>query len=564
VSRSKRSLTAIALVAVLSLVFVACGGGDDDSNGTSGTTKSSGPAPAAGTLTVGAEQDATCTDWVNTCAASAWGSWMMAYQTMPRVFDYVKQGEDWTEIPSPTMASMPTVTTSAEGKQVVTYTISPSAVWSDGEPITSNDIKYTWDQIVNGKKIYDPTGYDKIESIDTTDPKVAVVTFAENFASWTALFSADYGIYPSHILEGKDRAKEMENGYDWSGGPWFFKWDKGVSVTLTPNPRWYGTKPTIKKVIFRIIANTASLFEAFKGNQIAATYPQSEPSAVEAIKGGVSGTQSVVSADTGNVEALWINNAKFPFDSTAVRQAFAYSIDRDAIVNRLFGEIGVTKAAQSLNPPIVSRYADKQAFANYVLDLNRVNSLMQGDGWAKNDDGIWAKDGKAAAFTIKSTAGNKRRELTEQILQEQLKAAGFKMSIKNPSADDLFNKVLPAGDYQVSLYAQTATSLNPGLCSIACSSAIPSKANDFSGQNYQRIDIPTLDPLLETVETNFVQSERITASKQADQVMAQEQVSLPLDPLPNISLWNDSISGPVGDNPLLSMFWNMHLWSLAG
>ena len=39
------------------------------------------------------------------------------------------------------------------------------------------DFKYTWDQIVNGKNIYDPTGYDKIECIDTTNPKVAVVTF---------------------------------------------------------------------------------------------------------------------------------------------------------------------------------------------------------------------------------------------------------------------------------------------------------------------------------------------------------------------------------------------------
>ena len=136
------------------------------------------------------------------------------------------------------------------------------------------------------------------------------------------------------------------------------------------------------------------------------------------------------------------------------------------------------------------------------------------------------------------------------------------MSIKNPSADDLFDKVLPSGDYQASLYAQTATSLNPGLCAIACSSNIPSKANDNTGQNYQRIDVPTLDPLLQKVDTDFVQSERISASKQADQVMAQEQVSLPLDPLPNISMWNDRVKGPVNDNPILSMFWNIYAWSL--
>jgi peptide/nickel transport system substrate-binding protein len=560
VSRSKRSFTVIALLAILSLVLVACGGGDDDSG--SDTTSTSSGEPA-GTLTIAAEQDAACADWISNCAASAWGAWMMLYQTMPRVFDYAKEGDVWTEVPSPAMAGMPAVS-SVNGKQVVTYNISPTAVWSDNTPITSNDFKYTWEQVVNGEDTYDPTGYDRIESIDTTNPKVAVVTFAEDFASWTALFSADYGIYPSHLLEGKDRHNLMRNGYDWSGGPWIADWDKGVSVTLTPNPNWYGTKPTIERVIFRIIPNTASMFKAFEGDQVDAIYPQSEPAAIASIKGGIPGTQSVFSEETGNVEALWINNARFPFDSVAVRQAFAYSIDRDAIVEALFGDLGITKAVQTLNPPIVAKYADRQAWSMYTLDLDQVNSLMTGDGWEKNGDGVWEKDGRAAAFTIKSTAGNTRRRLTEEILQEQLREAGFRLRIQNPSADDLFGKVLPDGDYQLSLFAQTATSLNPGLCSIACSSNIPSEENEFAGQNTSRINIPALDPLLATVDQNFVQNERIAASKQADQIMAQEQVSLPLDPLPNIAMWRDELTGPISDNPILSMFWNMQEWSMAG
>jgi peptide/nickel transport system substrate-binding protein len=565
VSRSKRSVSVIALLAVLAIVLAACGSSSSSKGNDSSTTKAAAPTDnSSGTLTVGAEQDAACADWVDQCASSAEGNWMMAYQTMPRVFNYAKEADgNWTEVPSPTMASMPVATTNAAGQQVVTYTISPNAVWSDGQPISSEDFKYTWDQIAHGKNIYDPTGYDHIASVDATNPKVAVVTFKDDFGSWTQLFSADYGIFPSHILEGKDRDALMKNGYSWSGGPWFFKWDKGVSVTLTPNPKWYGTKPTIKKVIFKILTDTAAEFQAFKSGEVSAIYPQPEPSAIASIKGGLEGSKSSYSADTGNVEALWLNNSKFPFDSVAVRQAIGYSIDRDAIVARLFGDLGVTKAVQTLNPPIVSKYADNTAYSNYVLNLSKVNSLMQGDGWAKSGD-YWAKGGKTAAFVIKSTAGNKRRELTEQILQEQFKAAGFKLTIQNPSADDLFGKVLAAGNYQMSLYAQTATSLNPGLCAIACSDNIPSKANQFGGQNWQRINIPTLDPLLKQVDSTFVQSERITASKQADQIMAQDQVSLPLDPLPNISLWSDKISGPVGDNPLLSMFWNMNEWTVSG
>ncbi len=107
---------------------------------------------------------------------------MMAYQTMPRVFDYAKDGDGTgPRCPARPLRRCPTATT-VNGKQTVTYTINPAAVWSDGQPITSSDFKYTWDQIANGKDIYDKTGYDKIESVDTTNPKTAVVTFKETFA----------------------------------------------------------------------------------------------------------------------------------------------------------------------------------------------------------------------------------------------------------------------------------------------------------------------------------------------------------------------------------------------
>ena len=354
----------------------------------------------------------------------------------------------------------------------------------------------------------------------------------------------------------------MKNGYDWSGGPWFAKWDKGVSVTLTPNPKYYGpNKPKLKKIVFKILADTAAEFQAFKSGEVLAIYPQPEPEIVSSLKDGVEGTNASYTADTANVEALWINNEAAPFDSVPVRKAFAYSIDRDAIVAALFGDLGVTKAWQSLNPPLVGRYADKQAYSQYVPNPGQVNSLMTGDGWTKSG-GYWTKNGKTAAFTIKSTAGNKRRELTEQILQEQLKNNGFKLSIKNPSADDLFGTILAAGDYQVSLYAQTALSLNPGNCPIMCSENIPTKQNKQTGQNWTRTNIPELDPLLRTVDTDINEPARIAASKASDGVMAANQVTLPLDPLPDIVLWSKRIDGPVGDNPLLSMFWNMNEWSL--
>src|SRR5205085_6008140 len=99
-------------------------------------------------------------------------------------------------------------------------------------------------------------------------------------------------------------------------------------------------------------------------------------------------------------------------------------------------------------------FVDVNAYSKYKLNLDKVNSLLTGDGWAKGSDGIWAKNGKRLEFKIRTTAGNKRRELTEQILQPMLKTAGFEMTVDNQKSGDLFGKSVPTGDFQAAIYAQ--------------------------------------------------------------------------------------------------------------
>ncbi len=186
---------------------------------------------------------------------------------------------------------------------------------------------------------------------------------------------------PSHLLEGKDRAAIMKDGYDFSGGPWLIEsWRRGVSVTLVPNENYFGTKPKLDEVIFQFLPDTAAAFQALRSGQVDALYPSPQLDALSQIKAGVPGTRSEVEPQSGNLEALWMNNQAFPFDSVAVRQAFAHAIDRSAIVKRLFGDLGLSKPAESFLTPLVSTFAADD-FSKYTLDLNQVESLMTGDGW---------------------------------------------------------------------------------------------------------------------------------------------------------------------------------------
>lgn len=563
----KRLIGAAAIAASFALAAAACGG-DDSSDASTATTKTSeggssttaaADVPSGGTLTIGAEQEPDCMDWMGSCGGSSWGAWMVNYQTMPRTFDVVKDGEGWKYAPNTLLAGEPEVKTSP--KQTVTYKFSGKGVWDDGTPIGCKDLKYTWQQVTTEKDIYDTTGFKDIESVEESG-KDCVVTYKNAYAGWKGLFGGQYGIYPAS-LTGKDRNAATKDGYTFSGGPWKLdKWEKGVSISLVPNTKFWGEKPKLDKVVFKLIPDTAQEFNAFKSGEVLAIYPQPQIATIDAIKaGGLDATQ-IVTANTGNLEALWMNNAKAPLDSKAVRQAIAYSLDRDAIVAALFGGINVNKAVNSLNPPIMAKYTDVNAYAMYKKDLAKVDTLMKGDGWAKGADGIWAKGGQRATIEFKTTAGNKRRELTQQVVQQQLKEGGFEVTIANEKAGDLFGKVLPSGEYQMSLYAQVATTLDPSLCSISCSENIPSAANNNSGQNWSRINVADVDKNLKIVESSTDEKARGEAGKAADKAMAENQVSLPLDPLPNIALVSKKVVGPIEDNPIYSVFGNLNQWGL--
>jgi peptide/nickel transport system substrate-binding protein len=552
----------LAVVAGFSLLAAACGGDDDDESGGGTTTEASGEVPEGGELVIGAEQEPDCTDWIASCSGSSWGYWMMNVNTMPRAYTVAWDGETATYEATELLDGEPELVT--EPKQVVTYKLNPDVTWNDGTPVSADDFVYTWDQIANGEDIYDTTGYSQIESVEAPDPQTAVVTYSTPYPGWKALFGGGYGILPSHLLEGKDRAAEMANGYTFSAGPWVIEsWEKGTAVTLVPNENYWGDKPKLDKVTFRFITDTAAGFQALQNGEVSAIYPQPQLDAVEQISNGLEGINSVVNDRTGNIEALWMNNAAPPFESEAVRQAVAYSLDRDAIVERLFGGIGVTEAAQALEPALVGEYTDLEAFADYTLDLDKVTELMEGDGWAKGSDGIWAKGGQKASFSIKSTAGNARRELTEQIVQEQLKAAGFEMTIDNQEAGDLFGQILPSGDFQLALYAQVLTTLEPGACTLFCAANIPTPENDNSGQNWTRTELSEADNgNLEALDTELDQEARAEAGKAGMDALAATVASLPLDPLPNILLWSDSVVGNVVDNPVMGPFFTLHEWGV--
>ncbi|MGH9211648.1 MAG: ABC transporter substrate-binding protein [Acidimicrobiales bacterium] len=563
--RQRGSRRLLALILGFSLLAAAAACGDDDDDDAAQEPSAEEEVPEGGDLVIGAEQEGECLDYMGSCGGSSWNFWMAGHNTLPTSFEIVLDGDQWVYEPSILLAGEPEL---QEDPQVVTYQIADDAVWSDETPITCADYVYTWDQVANGPSIFDRTGYQSIGSVDCPegeDGKAVVVTYDEPYAGWRSLFGGQYGLLPAHILEGQDRNVAMRDGYDFSGGPWRVdEWSRGEQLVLVPNESYWGQVPRLDSVTFRFITDSSAEFEAFVGGEVDSIYPQPQLDTVEQVTAGIEGATLDVQQASPNAEALYLNNSAFPFDSQAVRQALAYALDRDALVERLFGGIGVTEATQGFNPPILGDFGDPEAFGGYEQDLDTVTELMEGDGWTRGDDGVWEKAGQRATFAIKTTAGNARRELTEDIIVQQAGEAGFEVTTDNQEAGDLFGTQLPQGDFQAALYANVLTSLEPSLCSIFCSDGIPSEGNEFSGQNFTRTDVSGLDEHLREVDANPDTDERSQAAAEADALLAESATSIPLDPLPNIAIWSDRIVGPKENHPIWGPFANMQGWGISG
>ncbi len=561
-SKKRGLLAVVALVCVSGLVAATPVGASSPA----ATHERVHHQSSGGTLLIAAEQELATANWISSAAGSSWGVWTLGTQTLPQAFDVTSDGE---YTPGGVLAGEPEL--SPGPPQVVTYRINPAAVWSDGQPITSADFEYLWKQISTGKDIYDSTGYTSIASIDTTDPKTAVVTFKEPYAAWKDLFGGFYFLVPSHLLEGKNLNAAMKDGYAFSGGPWKLAggkagWKKGKSITLVPNDAYWGTKPTIKKVVFQFIVESAAETQAVKTGQVTAAYPQPQEGILDEFD---QNSDLTYLFKPGNeYEAFWINAKNPPLDSQAVRSAIMYATDRQAIVDATL-KPGVREGEVLQGfvlPTFPAFYTPAFADAGYTktANLDKVNEVMTGDGWAKNGDGIWEKSGQAAAFSIQTTAGNEARELSEQLWQSQLQTAGFDLTIDNKSPDVLFGVNGPKGKFEVAEYATVGTP-DPGVCILFCSANIPTKKNGFVGQNWTRTDNGDVDTTCTAVDNTLDETARTAASKQCQDALAADVSSIPLYQKGNVFVWDKTkISGPLAVNAQLGPFYNMNLWTYSG
>jgi peptide/nickel transport system substrate-binding protein len=540
----KRITWLLAAMIVASLALVA--------TGVAGTSHKK----AAGTVVIGAEQEPPCLNTLLDVCNNTWAT----YLTGPVLLGAYQFQPDGTF--KPDLLAGPAVVTNKPF--TVTYKINPKAVWSDGTQVTADDFIFTLSTIINPKnEVATRSGYELITRMKKIDSKTVKAIFKAPYTDWKNLFDP---VLPKHVLTGQDFNKVWVDGIvdnpttgkPISNGPFMVSnFTKGQSLTLTKNPKWWGaTKPKINTVIARFITNTDSEISAIRGGEVDLIYPQ--PQLQLAGLKGQSGL-TFTSSSGAIFEHLEINTgakgmplARAPW----FRRALAYSIDRPALVKTLYSTINPNLTALQSMVYVNTQKAEYQPnFAKYTYSAAKAKEQMEKFGkCTKGGDGIYVCGGVRASIKLATTAGNKLRELAEELIQAQTKPNGIEIVLDNSPSSVLFGTRLPSNDFQVGMFALVGTPDPAGLLSYwGCGGE----------SNYTKFCSNKATSLMHSGTQELNDSKRAALWNQADKYLAAGVPILPLFQKPTVLVYKNTIKG-VTDNPSQSGFtWNMQAWSAS-
>ncbi|GAC1443572.1 MAG: peptide ABC transporter substrate-binding protein [Vulcanimicrobiaceae bacterium] len=325
----------------------------------------------------------------------------------------------------------------------------PNVRWSDGAPLTPRDLRFTWrvvtDKRNNTKALY---GWDDIVAIDVPDDRTAIVRLKRPNANVLGIFGGGggsaYPPLPEHRLRAlHDLNTAAFNGAPISSGPWLLDaWHHGSSLEFRPNPTYWRGRPKLDALTYRIVPNPDTLLEQLRTHEVDldASVGDAQVGAIEAVPG-----LRVVRHRSANWRRLAINCSRPALRDVRVRRAIAEAIDW----NRLNATVyhGINERAKSDLPP------DSWAAPNvpfYPYDVAGARRLLDAAGYAVRPGGTRAKGDAPLALTISATnkPGNEQAEVQ---MQQQLRAVGIELTIKNYPASLLFaqNGPLYGGTYDL-------------------------------------------------------------------------------------------------------------------
>ena len=404
--------------------------------------------------------------------------------------------------------------------QVVTYTINPKAVWSDGSPMTWEDLKAEVDACSGRDKRYlmaSKAGFQRVKSVtEGVDDRQAVVTFDQPYAEWRGMFAG--GMQPRSMTSDPEVFNNGQlNAPGPSAGPFVVsRVERSAQrIVLTRNPRWWGRRPRLSSITFLVLDSSAVI-------------PALQNSAIDAA--GVGTLDDMVTAD--RAPGVVVRSAPAPtwyhltfngapgsvLADEKLRLAICRGIDRQTIVNVV--QHGLTDHPLPLDNHIYVvgqvGYQNNSAPAGY--NPEQAGRDLDALGWRRH--GTWReKDGRQLVIRDVLYDSPSGRQIA-LVTQQNLADVGVKLVLDVKAGNGFFNQHVSVGDFDIVQFGWMGNAFPL--------SALPQiYASDGEG-NFGKIGNPAIDAKIDQTMSELDEGRARDLANQVDTMLWQEGFNLPL------------------------------------
>jgi peptide/nickel transport system substrate-binding protein len=397
-----------------------------------------------------------------------------------------------------------------------TFHLRPNVVWSDGQPFTAADVRFTFEAILDPRTHTSlRSGLDNVASLDAPDPSTFSVTLKQPDCPFQAGAMLT-PIVPRHILESSADLNTDEFGINRpiGTGPYVFKeWLKDDHVTLVANPSYWRGKPKIEQWIRKVITDTNVRAAQLKSGEV-------DLATMEPETGGPLKDEAhlnVFAFLANNLTHIFYNLDRPFFQDKRVRQALTYALDREMIVKTLIG----ADAAVTPVPMTPASWAYNTNIKPYPYDPAFARKLLSDAGWAPGPDGVLVTDGQPLSFTLTTNGGNKGREGALTVAQDQWQKVGVKIQPELLQVQVLNDRYQRAHTFDAVLTRESIGS-DPDQTVRWASKSYP------GGENFVHFSNPEVDRLLEQarVAPGCDQAARKALYDRFQEIMVDEQPAL--------------------------------------
>jgi peptide/nickel transport system substrate-binding protein len=396
----KRRAACLALV----LVTFACGN-------TTGGSNSNGTPKQGGTLVIGNTEEP---DYLNPVIYTL----ATSYDVVTAANDPLAAIDDKGNL-VPKLATSWTV--SADG---LTYTIHlrQGVTWQDGQPFTADDVVFTYQSFINPKvNANTTTGWSNVDKVDTPDQYTVIFHMKSIYAGF--LYSiAPESMVPKHILaKSKDFNKDPYNRLPIGTGPFqVTEWKSADHITLKAYAGYWGGKPKLDQIVFRIVPDQTTLLNELKTGEVNIAYGMNAQQI-----GDMRRLTNHNLSDLPGLQWYHIDLKQIGFlRETVVRQALDYATPKKQIVQSILR--GAGDVAYGDQSPI--SWAYEPNVTHHDFDVAKAKQMLADDGFTAGSDGTLQKGGVPFVMTLYAASGDPVTQQVVQVIDASWAQLGIKMN----------------------------------------------------------------------------------------------------------------------------------------